>query len=124
MNLQSILERYKTLEAELLYDKAISLFNLITDQEIEEILKKDPEHGILLELSSKHPEEIKQDLNLLNSAIELFITTLESRNLTEDEFEAMTLDDIKEYINKLIVDKRSILLGVINRLEEIYKIPI
>lgn len=57
----------------------------------------------------------------MKKAIDIFIQTIESRNLCQDEFEAMTLDEIKDYINSLIIDKRSILLGVINRLEDIYQ---
>lgn len=121
MDLASILSQYDTLESEMLYNKAVDLFNLITDSEIENLLKLAPENNILLNLSNKPTEEIKKNKSLLQDAIDLFIRTIESRNLTQDEFEVMTLDELKEYINNIIVDKRSILLGIINRLEEVYK---
>lgn len=121
MDLISILSQYDRLESELLYNKAVDLFNLITDSELEKLLKSSPENNILLKLGNKPTEEIKRNKELLKDAIDLFIRTIESRNLTQDEFDCMTLDEIKEYINNIIVDKRSILLGVINRLEEIYK---
>lgn len=121
MDLISILSQYDKLESELLYNKAVDLFNLITDSELEELLKSSPENNTLLKLGNKPTEEIKRNKELLKDAIDLFIRTIESRNLTQDEFDCMTLDEIKEYINNIIVDKRSILLGVINRLEEIYK---
>lgn len=121
MNLNAVLEKYDNLESELLYNKAVDLFSLVTDSEIENLLKCSPENSILLQLSNRPMEEIKRDKYLLQEAIDLFIQTIESRNLTEDEFEAMTLDDLKEYLNNLITDKRTILLSIINRIEEIYK---
>lgn len=39
MNLKTILSKYDTLESELLYNKAKDLFDLISDSEIEDILK-------------------------------------------------------------------------------------
>lgn len=121
MNLKELLTHYDNLESELLYNKAKQLFDLVTDSELENLTRLAPEKSILIELSNKSTEAIKKNKDLLHRAIDLFINTIESRNLTEDEFNSMTLDDIKEYINKIIVDKRSILLGVINRLEDIYK---
>lgn len=120
MNLKDILSKYDKLEADLLYNKAVELFNLITDAEIEELLKCSPENNILLNLSNKPVEEIKKNVNLLKSAIDLFIRTIESRHLTEDEFDSMTLDDIKDYLVKLVNNKRPILLKVINKLEDVY----
>lgn len=121
MNLKELLTHYDNLESELLYNKAKQLFDLITDSELENLMRLSPENSILIELSNKSTEAIKKNKNLLQRAIDLFITTIESRNLTEDEFNAMTLDDIKDYINSIIIDKRSILLGVINRIEDLYK---
>lgn len=121
MDLINVLAQYDKLESELLYNKAVDLFNLITDSELEELLKSSPENSTLLKLGNKPTDEIKRNKELLKDAIDLFISTIESRNLTQEEFDSMTLDEIKEYINNTIVDKRSILLGVINRLEEIYK---
>lgn len=121
MNLKEILAHYDKLESELLYNKTVSLFNLITDKELEDITKKSPENLILANLGNKPTNELKKDKELLNSAILLFTGIIESRNLTEDEFDSMTLDDIKEHICNLITDKRSILLGIIHRIEDIYK---
>ena len=121
MDLINVLTQYDQLESDLLYNKAVDLFSLITDSELEELLKTSPENNILIRLSNKPTEEIKRNKDLLKDAVDLFIRTIESRNLTQDEFDSMTLDEIKEYINSIIVDKRSILLGVINRLEENYK---
>lgn len=121
MDLKNILSKYEKLEADLLYDKAVGLFNLVTDSEVENLLKCAPENNILLNLSNKPVNEIKQNKTLLQDAIDLFIRTIESRKLTEDEFNAMTLDDIKDYINKLIDSKKPILLKVINKLEDNYR---
>lgn len=121
MNLKDILLKYDKLEADLLYNKAVGLFNLVTDSEVENLLKCESGNNILVNLSNKSMEEIKKNKHLLQDAIDLFIRTIESRNLTEDEFNTMTLDDIKEYINKLINTKKPPLLKIINRLENIYR---
>lgn len=121
MNLKDILLKYDKLEADLLYNKAVGLFNLVTDSEVENLLKCESGNNMLVNLSNKSMEEIKKNKHLLQDAIDLFIRTIESRNLTEDEFNTMTLDDIKEYINKLINTKKPPLLKIINRLENIYR---
>lgn len=121
MDLINVLTQYDKLESELLYNKAVDLFNLITDSELEELLKSSPENSTLLKLGNKPTDEIKRNKELLKDAIDLFISTIESRNLTQEEFDSMTLDEIKNYISNTITDKRSVLLGVINRLEDIYK---
>lgn len=121
MDLINVLTQYDKLESELLYNKAVDLFNLITDSELEELLKSSPENSTLLKLGNKPTDEIKRNKELLKDAIDLFIGTIESRNLTQEEFDSMTLDEIKNYISNTIADKRSVLLGVINRLEDIYK---
>lgn len=121
MDLINVLTKYDKLESDLLYNKAVDLFNLITDSELENLLKLAPENNILINLSNKPTEEIKRNKELLQKAIDLFIKTIESRNLTQDEFDSMTLDEIRNYVFNTITDKRSILLGVINRLEDIYK---
>lgn len=121
MDLINVLTQYDKLESELLYNKAVDLFNLITDSELEELLKSSPENSTLLKLGNKPTDEIKRNKKLLKDAIDLFISTIESRNLTQEEFDSMTLDEIKNYIFNTITDKRSVLLGVINRLEDIYK---
>jgi hypothetical protein len=121
MDLINVLTQYDKLESELLYNKAVDLFNLITDSELEELLKSSPENSTLLKLGNKPTDEIKRNKELLKDAIDLFISTIESRNLTQEEFDSMTLDEIKNYISNTITDKTSVLLGVINRLEDIYK---
>ena len=50
-------------------------------------------------------------------AIDIFIEIIESRNLSKDEFDAMTLDDIKNYLNEIISSKVPCLLRIINELE-------
>lgn len=121
MDLINVLTQYDKLESELLYNKAVDLFNLITDSELEELLKSSPENSTLLKLGNKPTDEIKRNKELLKDAIDLFISTIESRNLTQEEFDSMTLDEIKNYISNTITDKTSVLLGVINRLEDIYR---
>ena len=77
MDLLNILTQYDRLETELLYNKAIDLFNLITNQELEEY----SENSIILELNSKSTERIKEDKQLLKDAIDLFSNIIKSRKL-------------------------------------------
>lgn len=77
MDLLNILTQYDRLEAELLYNKTIDLFNLITNQELEEY----SENSIILELNSKSTERIKEDKQLLKDAIDLFSNIIKSRKL-------------------------------------------
>ena len=77
MDLLNILTQYDRLETELLYNKTIDLFNLITNQELEEY----SENSIILELNSKSTERIKEDKQLLKDAIDLFSNIIKSRKL-------------------------------------------
>ena len=77
MDLLNILTQYDRLEAELLYNKTIDLFNLITNQELEEY----SENSIILELNSKSTKRIKEDKQLLKDAIDLFSNIIKSRKL-------------------------------------------
>ena len=61
MDLINVLTQYDKLESELLYNKAVDLFNLITDSELEELLKSSPENSTLLKLGNKPTDEIKRN---------------------------------------------------------------
>ena len=54
----------------------------------------------------------------IKDAIDVFIETIESRNLSKDEFDAMTLDDIKDYLDSIITSKIPSLHRIINELED------
>ena len=63
-------------------------------------------------------EQLLRDKQSIKDAIDVFIETIESRNLTKDEFDAMTLDDIKDYMNSIITTKLPSLHRIINELED------
>lgn len=121
MQLKSILDKYDVIEAQVLYNKAVELLQLISDEELEEIFTKYP--ALFSKITNVHltHEQLlrdKQSIKDAKDAIDVFIETIESRNLTKDEFDAMTLDDIKDYMNSIITTKLPCLHRIINELED------
>lgn len=118
MQLKSILDKYDVIEAQVLYNKAVELLQLISDEELEEILTKYP--ALFSKITNVHltHEQLLRDKQSIKDAIDVFIETIESRNLTKDEFDAMTLDDIKDYMNSIITTKLPCLHRIINELED------
>lgn len=119
--IKTILNKYDGLEAQVLYNKAVELLQLISDEELEEIFAKHP--ALFSKITNTHltHEQLLNDKQAIKDAIDVFIETIESRNLSKDEFEAMTLDDIKDYLNSLIKSKKPRLLEIINNLEDIFE---
>lgn len=117
MQLKTILDKYDTLEAQMLYNKAVELLQLISDKELEEIFTKHP--TLFSKITNVHltHEQLLKDKQSIKDAIDIFIETIESRNLSKDEFDAMTLDDVKDYLNSIIVSKIPSLHRIINELE-------
>lgn len=118
MQLKSILDKYDVIEAQVLYNKAVELLQLISDEELEEIFTKHP--ALFSKITNVHlsHEQLLRDKQSIKDAIDVFIETIESRNLTKDEFDAMTLDDIKNYMNSIITTKLPCLHRIINELED------
>lgn len=118
MQLKSILDKYDVIEAQVLYNKAVELLQLISDEELEEIFTKYP--ALFPKITNVHltHEQLPRDKQSIKDAIDVFIETIESRNLTKDEFDAMTLDDIKDYMNSIITTKLPCLHRIINELED------
>lgn len=118
MQLKSILDKYDVIEAQVLYNKAVELLQLISDEELEEIFTKYP--ALFSKITNAHltHEQLLRDKQSIKDAIDVFIETIESRNLTKDEFDAMTLDDIKDYMNSIITTKLPCLHRIINELED------
>ena len=114
MQLKSILDKYDVIEAQVLYNKAVELLQLISDEELEEIFTRHP--ALFSKITNVHltHEQLLRD----KQAIDIFIETIESRNLSKDEFDAMTLDDIKDYLNSVITSKIPSLHRIINELED------
>lgn len=117
MQLKEVLDKYDAIEAQMLYDKAVEILSLISNEELEDILRN---HTVLFsKISSLPHEQLLSDKETIRKAIDIFIQTIESRNLTKDEFDAMTLDDVKDYIDSIITIKSPSLLRLINEIEEI-----
>lgn len=117
MQLKEVLDKYDAIEAQMLYDKAVEILLLISNEELEDILRN---HAVLFsKISSLPHEQLLSDKETIRKAIDIFIQTIESRNLTKDEFDAMTLDDVKDYIDSIITIKSPSLLRLINEIEEI-----
>lgn len=117
MQLKEVLNKYDAIEAQMLYDKAVEILSLISNEELEDILRN---HAVLFsKISSLPHEQLLSDKETIRKAIDIFIQTIESRNLTKDEFDAMTLDDVKDYIDSIITIKSPSLLRLINEMEEI-----
>lgn len=118
MQLKSILDKYDVIEAQVLYNKAVELLQLISDEELEEIFTK--YSALFSKITNVHltHEQLLRDKQSIKDAIDVFIETIESRNLTKDEFDAMTLDDIKDYMNSIITTKLPCLHRIINELED------
>ena len=117
MQLKEVLDKYDAIEAQMLYDKTVEILSLISNEELEDILRN---HAVLFsKISSLPHEQLLSDKETIRKAIDIFIQTIESRNLTKDEFDAMTLDDVKDYIDSIITIKSPSLLRLINEIEEI-----
>lgn len=114
MQLKAILDKYDVVEAQVLYNKAVELLQLISDEELEEIFTKYP--ALFSKITNVHltHEQLLRDKQAIKDAIDVFIETIESRNLSKDEFDAMTLDDIKDYLDSIITSPHRI----INELED------
>lgn len=101
MQLKSILDKYDVIEAQVLYNKAVELLQLISDEELEEIFTKYP--ALFSKITNVHltHEQLLRDKQSIKDAID-----------------AMTLDDIKDYMNSIITTKLPCLHRIINELED------
>lgn len=117
MKLQEILSKYDNMEAQMLYNKAVEILGLITDEELSDIMLNNS--YLFSKISGMTHEQLLNDKESIEKAIDIFIETIESRNLCQDEFEAMTLDEIKDYISSIITSKSPMLLRLINEIEEV-----
>lgn len=117
MKLQEILSKYDSMEAQMLYNKAEEILELITDEELSDIMLNNS--YLFSKISGMTHEQLLNDKESIEKAIDICIETIESRNLCQDEFEAMTLDEIKDYISSIITSKSLMLLRLINEIEEV-----
>lgn len=100
-HIDRINKQYEEKEVKLLYDKAVALMNLLSDEEYEQVIT---DNADIFKLAS-HPEKGEfylQDKENLNCIIEIFSDYINGKGLSKDEFNVMTLDEIKEYITDVV----------------------
>jgi hypothetical protein len=96
-HIDRINKQYEEKEVKLLYDKAVALMNLLSDEEYEQVIT---DNADIFKLAS-HPERGEfylQDKSNLIRINEIFTNFIVSKGLSRDEFNSMTTDEIKEYI--------------------------
>ena len=87
MQLKSILDKYDVIEAQVLYNKAVELLQLISDEELEEIFTKYP--ALFSKITNVHltHEQLLRDKQAIKDAIDVFIETIHRIiNELEDKF--------------------------------------
>lgn len=121
-HLDRINKQYEEKEVRLLYEKAIALMGLLSDEEYEQVIT---ENADIFKLES-HPEKGEyylQDKNNLTQIIDIFTNFIETRGLSQEEFKLMTLDEAKEYIvdvvNSIVTFEPNELFTLIKNLEKI-----
>lgn len=117
MQLTDILTKYAVIEAQLTYSKAVELLKLISDEELEKIYTDHSDLFIKLTNPGLSHDELLENKESIDEAIEIFISTIESRKLSKDEYDAMTLDDIRDYVSVTITKKAPLLLDLIHAIE-------
>lgn len=114
--MKKLLQTYELKEANLKYEKAKELLELITDEEFEQIVSDYPEVFANITCILKDEDKVKY-IESIEQAIDIFIECIESRGLSKDEYDAMTADDIIDYLRS-IFDKDMInLYPIIQHLE-------
>ena len=121
-HIDRINKQYEEKEVKLLYEKAIALMGLLSDEEYEQVIT---ENADVFKLAS-HPEKGEfylQDKNNLLQIVNIFTNFIETRGLSQDEYKVMTTDEIKEYIvdliNNIVTFEPNELFTIIKNLERI-----
>lgn len=102
-DLEKRLEQFNIESAQLLYDLASDLLNQIPDEDILQLYQD--YNDIFSKLSSLSKEEILKERVLLQDAVAVLISNTEKQELTEEDFENMTMEEIVTYVSKLMKDK-------------------
>lgn len=121
-HIDRINKQYEEKEVKLLYEKAIALMGLLSDEEYEQVIT---ENADVFKLAS-HPEKGEfylQDKNNLLQIVNIFTNFIETKGLSQDEYKVMTSDEIKEYmvdiINNIVTFEPDELFAIIKNLERI-----
>ena len=115
--MNDILLKYQKLEAKLKYEEAQELLSLISDDELYELFMKYPE--VFQNVSTIKIETAYKNIKDIEDAINIFINHINSRNLTREEYDAMTKDDILDYFGNLFKETNADILDTINGLENL-----
>lgn len=115
--MNDILLKYQKLEAKLKYEEAQELLSLISDDELYELFMKYPE--VFQNVSDIKIETAYKNIKDIEDAINIFINHINSRNLTREEYDAMTKDDILDYFGNLFKKTNADILDTINGLENL-----
>lgn len=125
-HIDRINKQYEEKEVKLLYDKAVALMNLLSDEEYEQVIT---DNADIFKLAS-HPERGEfylQDKHNLVQIVDIFSKFIKtkglSKGLSKDEFKIMTLDEVKEYMVDVINDITSFepdeLFTIVKNLEKL-----
>lgn len=116
MKLEEILEKYKKLNVQLLYEEAKELLSLISDNELLKLFDSNPE--IFSRLSSMKEDNMIGFEKEIKDAIKLFSNLLENKGLSKDEYNAMTKDEIADYMNNLLLKENKDIYNIIKLIED------
>lgn len=124
-HIDRINKQYEEKEVKLLYDKAVALMNLLSDEEYEQVITDNADNADIFKLAS-HPsrdEFYLQDKHNLVQIIDIFSKFIKTKGLSKDEFKIMTLDEVKEYMVDVINDITSFepdeLFTIVKNLEKL-----
>ena len=113
-NLEERFSQYKKDSAQLLYDLASDLLSQVSDDDVLQLYK---DNKVFMKISTMSNEDLLNNVDILKESINILINYLETRPLTKEEFEEMTIDEIFQYISDLIEDKELTLFDIIKYLE-------
>lgn len=116
MKLEEILEKYKKLNVQLLYEEAKELLSLISDNELLKLFDSNPE--IFSRLSQMNEGNMVGFEKEIKDAIKLFSNLLENKGLSKDEYNAMTKDEIADYMNNLLLKENKDIYNIIKLIED------
>lgn len=98
MKTNKITQKYEQRVQVVLYEEAVELLELLTDEEYADLVEQNPEL-----LATHFTEDDLKDTCLLRQLIAVFCQALEARPLTEQDLEEMSKSELQSYIWNLVV---------------------
>jgi hypothetical protein len=90
--------------------------SLISDNELLKLFDSNPE--IFSRLSSMNEDNMIGFEKEIKDAIKLFSNLLENKGLSKDEYNAMTKDEIDDYMNNLLLKENKDIYNIIKLIED------